>query len=270
MRRVLTGLLLLVGLVPATLHAAPAPTYASIDARTDLARSYFGARYYASQTGRFTTIDPLLGIEDALVNPQRWNRYMYSLNNPLRYVDPDGRYVTDCAGDDVACQERAKDFEAARQKNLQSRNRSVSEAAAAYGNPDIRNGVTVYLNAEAGTGARVDASLSRPNRPVIRVVIGSDLHGIDLQRAIAHEGVHVSDDFAYINSGFNPKLNPTFGETEFRAFSVGAAVRPYVINTTCSGSPCSFRFGPTDVSTIRDFLRRSDQYGGLYNLRVFP
>jgi RHS repeat-associated protein len=52
---------------------------------------YFGARYYASRTGRFTTVDPQMGTELALVDPQRWNRYAYSLNNPLRYTDPDGR-----------------------------------------------------------------------------------------------------------------------------------------------------------------------------------
>ena len=27
------------------------------------------------------------------MNPQRWNRYAYSLNNPLKYLDPDGRDV---------------------------------------------------------------------------------------------------------------------------------------------------------------------------------
>jgi hypothetical protein len=25
-----------------------------------------------------------------MVNPQRWNRYAYALNNPLTYTDPDG------------------------------------------------------------------------------------------------------------------------------------------------------------------------------------
>jgi RHS repeat-associated protein len=52
---------------------------------------YFGARYYASQTGRFTTVDPVLNVQAALTDPQRWNRYAYAMNNPLRYVDPDGR-----------------------------------------------------------------------------------------------------------------------------------------------------------------------------------
>ena len=52
---------------------------------------YFGARYYQSQTGRFTSTDPVLDMKGALVDPQQWNRYVYVRNNPLRYVDPDGR-----------------------------------------------------------------------------------------------------------------------------------------------------------------------------------
>src|SRR5688572_2965757 len=52
---------------------------------------YFGARYYTSGTGRFTSVDPVLEIEKAQVEPQRWNRYAYALNSPLRVIDPDGR-----------------------------------------------------------------------------------------------------------------------------------------------------------------------------------
>ncbi len=57
------------------------------------ARSYFGARYYRANLGRFTTVDPVTTIEENLVDPQRWNRYAYARNNPLKYVDPDGRDV---------------------------------------------------------------------------------------------------------------------------------------------------------------------------------
>jgi hypothetical protein len=31
--------------------------------------------------------------QENLVDPQRWNRYAYVRNNPLRYVDPDGRDI---------------------------------------------------------------------------------------------------------------------------------------------------------------------------------
>jgi RHS repeat-associated protein len=48
---------------------------------------YFGARYYGSALGRFTSPDT---APPDLSNPQSWNRYSYSLNNPLRFVDKDG------------------------------------------------------------------------------------------------------------------------------------------------------------------------------------
>jgi RHS repeat-associated protein len=54
---------------------------------------YFGARYYGSRIGRFTTTDPVYAWLDNIVDPQRWNRFAYGRDNPLRYVDPDGRKI---------------------------------------------------------------------------------------------------------------------------------------------------------------------------------
>jgi RHS repeat-associated protein len=54
---------------------------------------YFGARYYSASLGRFTTVDPVYTWQENLVDPQRWNRYAYVRNNPLRYRDPDGRVI---------------------------------------------------------------------------------------------------------------------------------------------------------------------------------
>lgn len=57
------------------------------DAETGL--DYAQARYYGSTQGRFTSADPLHA--SAVTNrPQTWNRYSYALNNPLRFVDPNG------------------------------------------------------------------------------------------------------------------------------------------------------------------------------------
>jgi RHS repeat-associated protein len=52
---------------------------------------YFGARYNASTQGRFTSADPKILGQKQLVNPQRWNRYAYVVNNPLALYDPDGQ-----------------------------------------------------------------------------------------------------------------------------------------------------------------------------------
>jgi RHS repeat-associated protein len=53
---------------------------------------YFGARYYSSDEGRFTGVDPLLA-SGRTHRPDSWNRYSYCYNNPLRFVDPDGADV---------------------------------------------------------------------------------------------------------------------------------------------------------------------------------
>jgi RHS repeat-associated protein len=69
---------------------------------------YFIARYYSSAQGRFTSPDEFAGGPDELwvmgsgdgekqalvyadvAQPQSLNKYQYCLNNPLRYIDPDG------------------------------------------------------------------------------------------------------------------------------------------------------------------------------------
>jgi RHS repeat-associated protein len=58
---------------------------------TETGMDYFGARYFSGERGRFSTIDPIFTWQDNLTDPQRWNRYAYARNNPVRYVDPDGR-----------------------------------------------------------------------------------------------------------------------------------------------------------------------------------
>ena len=49
------------------------------------------ARYYSSSLDRFLSPDSSLKIDKNLPNPQRWNRYLYVLNNPLKFFDPDGQ-----------------------------------------------------------------------------------------------------------------------------------------------------------------------------------
>jgi uncharacterized protein RhaS with RHS repeats len=47
-------------------------------------------RYYSSSLSRFLTPD-LFGGSEAGLNPQSWNRYSYSLNDPVNYFDPTGK-----------------------------------------------------------------------------------------------------------------------------------------------------------------------------------
>ncbi len=58
---------------------------------TETGNDDFGARYNSSRLGRFMSPDPVTATPLHIINPQRWNMYAYGMNNPLSYVDPDGR-----------------------------------------------------------------------------------------------------------------------------------------------------------------------------------
>ena len=49
---------------------------------------YMHARYYAASSGRFLSVDPVLGN---VSSPQSWNRYTYVGNNPVLLPDPRGQ-----------------------------------------------------------------------------------------------------------------------------------------------------------------------------------
>ena len=56
---------------------------------------YMHARYAVPQWGRFLSVDPIIDTDKAVHVPQKWNRYSYALNNPVRYTDPTGKAETD-------------------------------------------------------------------------------------------------------------------------------------------------------------------------------
>src|ERR1039458_7653293 len=57
----------------------------------DMGSDYFGARFYKYTMARFYSPDWKTPLSKLLTNPQDLNLYSYTINNPLRYVDPDGR-----------------------------------------------------------------------------------------------------------------------------------------------------------------------------------
>jgi RHS repeat-associated protein len=57
---------------------------------TESGLDYFETRYFSSAQGRFTSPDAMIMKKEWLADPQRWNKYAYVRNNPLRYIDPNG------------------------------------------------------------------------------------------------------------------------------------------------------------------------------------
>jgi RHS repeat-associated protein len=63
--------------------------FTSKERDTESGLDYFGARYYSSAQGRFTSVDPLRASAHP-GDPQSWNRYTYALNRVTVAIDPDG------------------------------------------------------------------------------------------------------------------------------------------------------------------------------------
>jgi RHS repeat-associated protein len=54
------------------------------DTEASLNLDYFGARYYDAALGRWLSVDPMAD------DYPRWSPYAYSMDNPLKYIDPTG------------------------------------------------------------------------------------------------------------------------------------------------------------------------------------
>jgi RHS repeat-associated protein len=56
---------------------------------------FFEARYFSGAQGRWTSPDAINLTDARVLNPSNTlNKYIYGGNNPLKYVDPDGRDIT--------------------------------------------------------------------------------------------------------------------------------------------------------------------------------
>lgn len=62
-------------------------TYTGQKVDTSDGLMYYGSRYYDAQLGCFINADTIV---PGAGNPQSLNRYAYTLNNPVKYVDPSG------------------------------------------------------------------------------------------------------------------------------------------------------------------------------------
>ncbi len=123
---------------------------------------YFGARHYSISAGRFLQPDPLMASA-RISNPQTWNRYSYVLNNPLRWIDPDGMKEEDCKVQPCTVTVKVNviyDKNANGGKGLSDEQKAkfeqklLEQAKKDYGNSDIKLGVTYTagaLDKETGT-----------------------------------------------------------------------------------------------------------------------
>ncbi len=212
---------------------------------------YFGARYFASTQGRFTSADPLL-TSATVESPQSWNRYDYALNKPLKYIDPTGMWNWDAsAGGPASDQDLLDKWH---NKSLKSKERNEAErqykfrqtvkagldsvgaaansptltadqqsqvrsARESYGSENDNNGVLVGIKKAGGpatTGLNDDGTITVLFRD-------NDKNANSFAANIAHEGQHVEDAQAFLaNPYVGSPLDLTHYEREMRAYDTGA------------------------------------------------
>jgi hypothetical protein len=166
-----------------------------------------------SVQGRFTSADPLLS-SGTIYDPQSWNRYTYTLNNPLKYTDPFGLYMYAAGTTDEQkkkFEQGLKDLQKARdsfKKGSGEYNR-LDRAYNAYGAKGVDNGVTVRFGATAN-GAPAHAipglkpadangmktvTADNPTGQDITVTFDPSQHkdAFDYATSVGHEGSHVAD-----------------------------------------------------------------------------
>jgi RHS repeat-associated protein len=150
---------------------------------------YFDARYYGSRIARFTSVDPVQ-VRAAFRDPQRWNRYSYARNNPLRFLDPTGEYVFE--GDPLP--EDVQEFKAAlnaadqaARQNAGSERADIDNALSAFGREGDPS-VVIRFGAPPGHGGE---TVRDPATGVFRVTLRSKQGVEALAGVVAHEGEHI-------------------------------------------------------------------------------
>jgi hypothetical protein len=206
---------------------------------------YAVARYFNKQTARFATPDPLL-TSGRTQAPQTWNRYIYTLNNPLKFTDPLGLYEFDSSVDDTQrdnfrknlkqAKERLKDIEKFYKKNSEEY-KNAKAAIDAFGCESGKGGCkdnrVVIATKTFTNGAAAETTMIDNKTRVLVTIDSSQLTkdtgiGADgktsvpqnLVDEIVHEGVHAVD---YINFMDN-KVKTDDYNFERRGYVVASAM----------------------------------------------
>ncbi|MGJ5816016.1 RHS repeat domain-containing protein [Paludibaculum fermentans] len=131
------------------------------DYESGLNLDYFGARYMSAAQGRFTSADPALESADP-ANPQTWNRYVYALNNPLKFVDRNGKWPTSIHNDIILAAFPGLASEERRVLNKASYDTDYTNRVNGHGPQDPESsfvhGMTDAVHGQSPSGAETDGN----------------------------------------------------------------------------------------------------------------
>jgi RHS repeat-associated protein len=254
---------------------------------------YFGARYYASTQGRFTSTDPIIIMADRLIDPQELNLYNYARNNPLRFTDPTGEDVNDSSlKDNDDYQKWKKAFlatEAGRaQWDKYNNDHSITITISMGQNAGGKEGAETTPTFDAAgklTGASIvlgtDFAKNVPsgeNYPISSSLTPSEQYGSPISREaravtfLGHEFGHVEDAqriggkewqrqnqlIEQARDGFNKQGQPYFNSREYQQVVSQLGGTPVSIGTQRENRAEAYT-----ISVLRQYFAKGAGHGGM-------
>ena len=248
--------------------------FAAYERDNETGLDYAQARYHANIQGRFTSVDPSRK-SIVLTNPQSWNRYSYTLNNPLAYVDKNGKWPTSIheriidlalpglsndqrqmikrASYDVDHKSGAQSTENSYKHGMRAPNESVDDAVkesaqwisdwkkAAQRTSDQNTALYAF-----GVAFHTVSDMTSPEHEGFQV-----WHGIVDRTLVARSGLHA--------------LGESLGFNFYRqGLAVGATERLYADtfgNDALKQATGGIEFGSESDPTVQDIHRRADMTG---------
>ncbi len=181
--------------------------------------SYYGFRFYDRLTLTWTQADPLYRFVPDLAwdEPRRANLYSFSLNNPLRYYDPDGRepYPTATEPHARAAQEALASGSVggesfALEYAYFTEKAAFGDQLREFGIQQLR--VEPTLNDRGYLGdPREPASLKNFEEGIVYLGLGAFTSRVELQGNLLHEALHAKIGLEDIEEGIDP-LNPDIAQ----------------------------------------------------------
>jgi RHS repeat-associated protein len=240
---------------------------------------YYGARHLASSLGRFMQPDPKPRSAHA-PDPQSWNRYSYTRNNPLEFVDPDGMDLVLAQGmnskdqayvvNNLARMYATPGGKAMLERANQSKftitvgtghlgrtdlTKATPGTSVIGGQTRVEGGVTRYSDFEAdGHKILVAKSPDSPTAPAIQVIVDKDQSaeiGKDPAAVFAHEiGGHTAEVINSAESNPNQFIDGVNPKDETASEQAEKALGTIPKNPT-----------PDDVQAVQELLK-PNQSGG--------
>jgi len=201
---------------------------------------YMHARYYDPSMGRFLSVDPYRVSAKPHV-PLTWNRYTYAVNNPLRFVDPDGRDVVLAPGLSRTERARVVNALAKASRNAEFKQRLTTADAATMpvpiGTAKLQNDFIVNPYGSSGKikYGSTTITTNADNTAITKVDVAVDFQNIDFSKnttvpisdvtVIAHEMDH-AQNYLTPEGRLLLRTNPEREEQEAGVFGETVAADP--------------------------------------------